>query len=468
MIYVCLSCDYKSTKWLGQCPNCKQWNSFEEREGNSKSLKSSSSFSSSSSQGRGAYSLPKKISEITEDEHDARVMTGIREFDRVLGGGIVPGSLVLVGGGPGIGKSTLLMMAMGKLCLAYPKETFFYISGEESLLQVSKRLKRLNLSGSNLYLYHETSWERIKEQCLELRPKVFVLDSIQTTLSDQVVGTAGGQTQLREVTFELLNFIKAQGFTCFVIGHITKEGNIAGPKILEHMVDTVIYFEGDQFDHYRILRSYKNRFGNTLEVGIFEMGEQGLEEVHNPAEYFLAENSGERFGRALSCTQEGTRTLILEAQGLVVENKFGNGRRTAQGIDQNRLCMLVAVIEKYFKINLSFHDIYVNIAGGIRSKSREIDLAIIASILSSFWGITLPKTLLFLGEVGLTGDIRAIGPMEKRLHEIEQLGYKCLVTSASLSEKFQKKFGYTLKGMHTIEQLRSYFPVQKKQQEPFV
>lgn len=444
--FACQECGHTEPKWLGKCPKCSAWNSFEEEVEMPRAQ-------TSVQRARGVEaSKPKRIKEITATSYE-RYHTKINEFDRVMGGGVTHGSLTLLGGEPGIGKSTLLMEVCGKLSLSYPDEKILYVSGEESEAQVADRSERLGVSQDNFYIYNESSWQTILENIKILKPKFFILDSIQTTSSNEVQSAAGTISQVREVTYELMNYAKANGLTCFVIGHVTKEGSIAGPKILEHMVDTVIYFEGDQFGQYRILRAIKNRFGNTNEVGIFEMKESGLLEVKNPSQYFLEAHIEESYGRSLTCILEGTRPLFVEIQALVVENKFGNGRRTTQGMDNNRLSLLVAVIDKYFELPLSFNDIYANVVGGIKLTTRESDLSILASLLSSFYKIPLPDDTIFLGEVGLTGEVRSVPRMESRLKEIEQLNYKRVITSDRIAKEFSKNTKLKIIGIKKATEL---------------
>lgn len=430
--FACAECGHIEVKWMGKCPECGAWNSFIE-EIEQKAVTHIQKIRGNEN------SRPKKIKEINQIEF-SRYYTRLNEFDRVLGGGITHGSLTLLGGEPGIGKSTLLMEVCGRLSSEYIKDTILYVSGEESESQVASRSERLGISEENFYIYNESTWQNILEHIKILKPKFFILDSIQTTSSNEVQSAAGTVSQIREVTYELMNYAKANGLTCFVIGHVTKDGNIAGPKILEHMVDTVIYFEGDQFGQYRILRAIKNRFGNTNEVGIFEMKENGLREVSNPSQYFLESHIEKSFGRSLTCVLEGTRPLFVEIQALVVENKFGNGRRTTQGMDNNRLSLLVAVIDKYFEIPLSFNDIYANVVGGIKLTTRESDLSIIASLLSSYHSIPVPDDTIFIGEVGLTGEVRSVPRMEGRLKEIEQLNYKRVITSERAAKEYGTQF----------------------------
>ncbi len=446
-VFTCQECGYKSAKWLGKCPDCNQWNSFSEEE----EIKASKGAPKSIV---GRESKPKTINEI-EHENVPRYQTDIGEFDRVMGGGVTIGSLTLIGGEPGIGKSTLLMEVCGKLLNGYKDERVLYVSGEESESQVASRSKRMGVHNQGFYIYNETNWQKILEQVKELKPKFLVLDSIQTTHSNQVDSAAGTLTQIREVTYELMNYAKAYDLTCFIIGHVTKEGQIAGPKILEHMVDTVIYFEGDQLGQYRMLRVMKNRFGNTNEVGIFEMQEKGLVEIKNPSQYFLEQSLPGSYGRSLTCILEGSRSLFVEIQALVVENKFAVGRRTTQGLDSNRVALLVAVIDKYLGIPLSYNDIYVNVVGGMKLTTRENDLSVIASLLSSYYQSAIPHDTIFLGEVGLTGEVRSVPMMEMRLKEIAQMNYKRVITSKRAADDFKGKFKIEITGITKASELKN-------------
>lgn len=446
-VYVCQQCGHTVAKWVGKCPECSEWNSFEQEV----QLEKHSGVNGSSA---GPGEVPQRVGEIDSESY-TRICSGIGEFDRVVGGGVVRGSLVLIGGEPGIGKSTILTTIMGRLTAVSGKNTL-YVSGEESVGQVADRTKRLGVECDKFYIYHETNWQRILEQVKKIKPAFMVLDSIQTTTSNEIASAPGTVSQIREVTYELMNHVKAYNITCFVIGHITKEGNIAGPKILEHMVDTVIYFEGDQFGHYRMLRAIKNRFGNTNEVGIFEMGESGLKEVVNPTQFFLEERLEGSFGRSLCCVIEGSRSLFIEIQALVVESGGGYPRRTTQGIDNNRLSMLVAVIEKYFKIPIAMNDIYLNVVGGMKLQTRESDLSIIASLISSFRGRPICESTVFIGEVGLTGEVRSVPQMEIRLKELGQLQYKRVITSRKVAKEFGNKFSLEVVGVRTAKELEKY------------
>ncbi len=440
--FFCTECGHSVMQWLGKCPGCDQWNTFVDDGQFQTNIKNSGE----------QASRAQKASEISLVE-EKRVLTQISEFDRVVGGGLVAGSLILIGGEPGIGKSTLLTSVMGKLS---QESLVLYISGEESNSQIAKRVQRLNIKSDNLLILNETNWDLIKKHINLIKPKFIVLDSIQTTMNPEIQSAAGSPSQVKDITFELMTMAKQKSITAFVIGHITKDGAIAGPKLLEHMVDAVIYFEGDQHGQYRLLRAIKNRFGNTNEIGIFEMNESGLVEVINPSKYFIDENNSESFGRSLSCIVEGSRTLFVEVQALVVENKFGNGRRTTQGLDTNRLAMLVAVVDKYMELPISYNDIYLNIVGGVKLQSRETDLAVIASLISSYKKIKVPNDVVFLGEVGLTGEIRSPVMFEVRLKEISQLKYKKIITSKKMAKKFQDITKVELIGMENIRELQTY------------
>jgi DNA repair protein RadA/Sms len=466
--FTCQKCSFQVTKWLGKCPECLEWNSFMEEEiSNHKFKTESDKFTFGSLNGvrskRTDQNHPVPLTEV-EGDHHLRFPTKIDEFDRVVGGGIVKGSVILIGGEPGIGKSTLLMKVAGSLAYELnngqpnsqiDENKILYISGEESVGQLANRAKRLEIFQSNFYINHQSNWETIHDYLVKLKPKFFILDSIQTTYSQEIMSAPGTVSQIREITHEIVNYAKANDVSCVIIGHITKEGNIAGPKTLEHMVDVVIYFEGDQFGQYRILRAIKNRFGNVNEVGIFEMKNEGPCGVPNPSQYFLDQSLNNAYGRSLTTIVEGSRNLFVEIQALVVENKYSNGRRTTQGIDQNRINMLIAVIEKYFSIPLGMYDIYVNVAGSIKLSSRESDLSIIASILSSLKLKPIDNSTIFLGEVGLTGEVRAIGQMEIRLKEICQLNYKRVITSERMVKEYSEQFDIEMIGLKDASMLDS-------------
>ncbi len=449
--YVCQECSYKISKWMGKCPECHQWNTFVmESEFKGASAAASNRYaldggdSSGSGGGKGVLlesdSRPQLIGDIELNDL-VRLETHCKEFDRVVGGGIVQGSLGLIGGEPGIGKSTLLMEICSRLARSYPQEKLLYVSGEESSSQIAQRSKRMGIDLPNLYIYHENCWQKIEQRVKEFAPKFLVIDSIQTTYSMEISAAPGTLTQVREITYALMNVAKSRGITSFLIGHVTKDGMIAGPKVLEHMVDMVLSFEGDEFYQYRMLRAIKNRFGNVNEVGLFEMTDMGLKEVDSPVEYFLLPGLEGSYGRALSCILEGSRPLLVEIQALVVENRYGNGRRTTQGMDNNRLAMLVAIIEKYFQIPLSNHDIYVNVVGGMKNLPRDTDLCVLAALLSSLRQKSISQQNIFVGELGLAGEVRQVSKLDIRLRELEKLNYKRFFTSykTALSRSKEEK-----------------------------
>jgi DNA repair protein RadA/Sms len=447
--FICQSCSYQASKWLGKCPECNEWNSFLDE------IKFSQKDINTQRINKNQNHVPPKLIQEIKFKEEFRVKTNVKEFDRVLGGGVVPGSLILIGGEPGIGKSTLLAKIVGALSNT-EGESVLYVSGEESIGQVADRLRRVGSISEKLFIYHENNWQKILEQINLIKPKYLVIDSIQTTSSSEIDSSPGSVTQVREVTSELMNNVKGSEITCFVIGHITKEGSIAGPKVLEHMVDAVIYFEGDQFGQYRILRAIKNRFGNVNEIGIFEMKENGLVEVVNPSSFFLTEELVYSPGRSISCIQEGTRYLFVEIQALVVENKTGNGRRVTVGLDNNRVAMLVAVIEKYFKIPMSFNDVYLNVTGGMKIQSREVDLSIVASLLSSFKNKAIDSKTVFVGEVGLSGEVRSVPFIETRIKELAQLSYDRVITSEKAAVELKNKFKIEIVGIKTAKEIENY------------
>ncbi|MBT3585532.1 MAG: DNA repair protein RadA [Halobacteriovoraceae bacterium] len=448
--YLCSECHYQATQWSGQCPDCGEWNSFSKEQFYKDGAKSGEA-------GRSVEDVgPKKSNEISSSDYQ-RTLTGISEFDRVVGGGLVEGSLVLIGGEPGIGKSTLLTEIVGSLG-EKTEENILYISGEESQSQIASRVKRLKAFDQRLYIYNQTNWQKMLTQINRIKPKFLVVDSIQTTQSSNLDSAPGTSSQIREVTYELMTHMKAQKITTFVIGHITKEGAIAGPKILEHMVDTVIYFEGDQKNDYRLLRAIKNRFGNTNEVGLFEMKEEGLFSVSNPSKLFTANSFGKWSGRSLTCITEGSRSLFVEIQSLITDGKYGVGKRTTQGLDSNRLSLLVAICEKHCLVSLGLSDVFINIVGGIKLDSRESDLAVIASLLSSLRKFCIPPGTIFIGEVGLTGEIRASNRLECRLKECQLMGYNLVFLSEHAIKEVQGKFpGLTFISLKHITELNNYF-----------
>lgn len=420
-IFFCQNCGHEENKWLGQCPMCKQWNTFvEETVAVTKS--------SAVKQVKEAEVVPLKS--VATDNED-RVSTTIEELDRVLGGGIVPGSLILVGGDPGIGKSTLLLQVCQKLC--EQKKQVLYISGEESLKQIKLRANRMGEFTEELFLLCETNLEIIKNIIEKRKPDMVVIDSIQTMYSEDVGSAPGSVSQVRESTNVFMQLAKGLGITIFIVGHVTKEGTVAGPRVLEHMVDTVLYFEGDRHASYRILRGVKNRFGSTNEIGVFEMRQNGLVEVENPSEFMLSGRPENASGSVVACSMEGTRPILLEIQALVCNSNFGMPRRTAAGTDYNRVNLLMAVLEKRAGIHMSNSDAYVNIAGGMKINEPAIDLGIVVALVSSYKNLPIDEKTIVFGEVGLSGEVRAVNMPEQRVAEAKKLGFEtCIMPQVSV------------------------------------
>jgi len=412
--FVCQECGYESAKWMGKCPSCQQWNTLVEEMVVTSSPKHTGIGSNTSQK-------PEKITSI-ETREESRILTQMPEFNRVLGGGIVPGSLVLIGGDPGIGKSTLLLQISQQL--ADKKVTVLYISGEESTRQTKLRADRLGAMSDELYVLSETNLNLIKTQIEQLSPDFIVIDSIQTIFKDEVTSAPGSVSQVRECTSELMRIAKTKHIPIFIVGHVTKEGAIAGPRMLEHMVDVVLYFEGERHHSFRILRGVKNRFGSTNEMGIFEMKEEGLKEVMNPSEIFLEERSEGVAGSCVVASMEGTRPVLVEIQSLISPTSFGNPRRMATGIDHNRVPLLMAVLEKRVGLMMQNQDAYVKVAGGVKLDEPAIDLAVAISIASSFKNKPCRAHDVLIGEVGLTGEIRRVSRMEQRIQEAAKLGFK--------------------------------------------
>ena len=417
-VYFCQECGYESAKWMGQCPGCKAWNTFVEE---TVSAKKPASGTTGRTEKRQEPVILRDIS-LSEDE---RQTTKIGELDRVLGGGIVPGSLVLVGGDPGIGKSTLLLQVCRNL--AERQVSVLYISGEESLRQIKLRANRIGEFSDKLQLLCETNLEVIREVIQRKKPEVVVIDSIQTMFHEDVSSAPGSFSQVRESTNILMQIAKGMGVSIFIVGHVTKEGNVAGPRVLEHMVDTVLYFEGDRHASYRILRAVKNRFGSTNEIGVFEMCGTGLEEVKNPSEFLLNGRPEDASGSVVACSMEGTRPILVEIQALVCQSNFGIPRRTAVGTDFNRVNLLMAVLEKKVGIHLGSSDAYVNIAGGMKMTEPAIDLGICLAVVSSCKDIVIPDNVMVFGEVGLSGEIRAVSMAGQRVQEAKKLGFETVM-----------------------------------------
>ncbi len=410
--YICSNCGYESLRWLGKCPECDSWNSFTEEKVESSKHKNTSY--------NGKIDIS-KISEISAKEED-RLKTGIEEFDRVLGGGLMPGSVILLGGDPGIGKSTLAMQAASNI-----NEKVLYVTGEESAKQIKIRSTRLKLKSDNFYVLAETDLSIIIAAINNLSPSVVVIDSIQTMYRSELENSPGTITQIRECTTLLMQEAKRNLFSVIIIGHVTKDGMIAGPKILEHIVDTVIQFEGESHHSFRILRAQKNRFGSTNEIGVFEMHENGLTEVKNPSELFLSEREKESPGSIVTATMEGTRPILLEVQALVTPSNYGNPQRVATGFDYRRLSILLAVLEKRAGFRLSAANVFLNLAGGAKINEPAIDLSVCCAIASSLQDKTVDNNIVVVGEVGLGGEIRSVGNIEKRIQEGEKLGFKKII-----------------------------------------
>jgi len=414
-IFMCQECGTESPKYLGRCPSCGRWNTFvEEKIEYPKDNRSRTSFS-------GVKSKASLISEV-EIEREDRVKVPFEEFNRVLGGGVVPGSLVLIGGDPGIGKSTLLLQISAFLNNAGGK--VLYVTGEESASQIKMRAERLELIGSNFYLYAETDLGAIQDTVEELRPEFLIVDSIQTMHHPEIESAAGSVSQVRESTATLMKMAKSNDIATFIVGHVTKEGAIAGPRMLEHMVDTVLYFEGEQHHTFRILRAVKNRFGSTNEIGIFEMNEDGLKEVMNPSQLFLEERLAGTNGSAVVAAMEGTRPILVEIQSLITPTVFGNAKRTASGLDYSRVSLIMAVLEKRAGLLLQNYDAYLKAAGGVKLDEPAIDLSIAISIASSYKEKETQPTDCFIGEIGLTGEMRRVSKIEQRVSEAAKLGFK--------------------------------------------
>ena len=442
-IFFCQNCGHEEAKWLGQCPACKEWNTFVEERIDSGITKGTTVAARAVHE---AKVVP--LTEVTADD-DTRSETGIKELDRVLGGGIVPGSLVLVGGDPGIGKSTLLLQVCQRMA---QMKKILYISGEESQAQIKLRANRMGNFTSSLLLLCETNLGIIRSVIEKERPELVIIDSIQTMYSEDVTSAPGSVSQVRESTNVFMQLAKGLCIPIFIVGHVTKEGTVAGPRVLEHMVDTVLYFEGDRHASYRILRAVKNRFGSTNEIGVFEMRQSGLVEVENPSEYMLSGKPENASGSVVACSMEGTRPILLEIQALVCRTNFGMPRRTAAGTDYNRVNLLMAVIEKRLGMSLGNCDAYVNIAGGIKMNEPAIDLGIVMALVSSYRNRPIDEKTIVFGEVGLSGEVRAVNMPEQRVAEAKKLGFEtCILPEVSL--KMVKEIqGIRLVGVKTVNE----------------
>lgn len=444
-LFFCSECGNESTKWMGQCPACKAWNTMVEEPVSP--VKPGRSGTSASVVKMAAAARPVTLPEIELDEED-RTATGYEELDRVLGSGIVRGSLVLIGGDPGIGKSTLLLQVCRNL--AEESKKVLYISGEESLKQIKLRANRIGTVTGPLSFLCETNLDIIEEVIKRTQPDVVVIDSIQTMYREDVSSAPGSVSQVRECTNVLMQTAKGLGISIFIVGHVTKEGVVAGPRVLEHMVDTVLYFEGDRHASYRILRGVKNRFGSTNEIGVFEMREQGLAEVKNPSEFMLEGRPADASGAVAACSLEGTRPLLLEVQALVTRTNFGMPRRTAAGTDYNRVNLLMAVLEKRCRYELSQFDAYVNIAGGMKMNEPALDLAIVMALISSYKDRPVDEGTVIFGEVGLSGEVRSVSMAEQRVNEAVKLGFKRCILPQVCAEKLKLDKKIVLTGVSNI------------------
>ncbi|WP_305767440.1 DNA repair protein RadA [Candidatus Epulonipiscium viviparus] len=440
-VHVCQSCGYESAKWMGKCPSCNEWGSLVEE--NVEEVRKTG----------GTKNIPMKLAEIKLTTED-RTTTGIAELDRVLGGGIVKGSLVLVGGDPGIGKSTLLLQicqTLGEL-----GNTVLYVSGEESCTQIKLRAERLRVTTSNLSLVSETTIASVREHIQTVKPDLVIIDSIQTMYDEEVGSAPGSVSQVRQVTHALMNIAKGKDITILIVGHVTKEGTLAGPRVLEHMVDTVLYFEGERHAAFRILRAVKNRFGSTNEIGVFEMVDKGLVEVANPSELMLSGRPLDAPGSVVGCSMEGTRPMLVEVQSLASFTTFGMPRRTATGIDYNRVVLLIAVLDKRVGIDMSNYDAYVNLAGGMKINEPSLDLAIVLAIASSFRNKVMDPYTVVFGEVGLSGEIRAVPMPEKRIIEASKLGFRRCIMPAVSKAKLPRIANIEIIGVEKIDDALKY------------
>lgn len=442
-IFICRSCGYQTPKWMGKCPDCGQWETLvEEKEaGNALPVKGLPQ----------TFAAQKPVPiDTVELAQESRLLTEIKEFDRVLGGGLVTGSLVLIGGDPGIGKSTLMLQALAGL--SHRGHKVLYVSGEESISQIKMRSERLGTMTSNLLVVSEIDLEAIMVMVNDIQPDVLVIDSIQTMFSGDLGSAPGSVSQVREATMHLMILAKKTNIPIFLVGHVTKDGAIAGPRIMEHMVDTVLYFEGDRNHIFRILRAVKNRFGSTNEIGVFEMKEMGLTEVSNPSAVFLSERPENAPGSIVTASMEGTRPILIEIQGLAGSTSFGTPRRTILGLDPNRVALIVAVMEKKLGLNLMGQDIFMNVAGGVKVAEPAVDMGIIAAVASSFLDKSIDADSVVLGEVGLTGEVRAISHADIRLAEIRKMGFlRCLLPKSNLKQVSHTK-GIDIIGISNIQE----------------
>ena len=440
-IFVCNECGYESAKWLGKCPACNSWNTFFEQ-------KVVETKNSNNKIGNEKINTPQKLNSYVASEK-TRTSTGFGELDRVLGGGLVKGSLILLGGEPGIGKSTLILQICDKV---KGEGNVLYVSGEESAEQIKLRADRLGINNEDILFLGETNIDIVTQTILNINPKLVIIDSIQTMYSEEITAAAGSVSQVREITSQIMRVCKSRDITTIIIGHVTKDGTIAGPRVLEHMVDTVLYLEGERYFSYRILRGVKNRFGSTNEIGMFEMKEEGMTEILNPSDVLISERDDNPAGSCIVSCIEGTRPILVELQALTAQTVFGYPKRTANGIDFNRLALLVAVMEKKAGLNLGNQDVYLNVVGGLKINEPSIDLGIILVTASIFKNISIPKDVVIMGEVGLTGEVRRINFIEKRLKEAEKLGFKTCVIPESNKKVLKDKFKLDIIGVKDVKE----------------
>lgn len=440
-VYVCTSCGYEAARWLGKCPDCGEWNTLAEQ-----SAVAPSPVPKAAKQRAGTGAVPQRLPDIPQ-ETQLRASTGIGELDRVLGGGVVEGSLVLVGGDPGIGKSTLLLQAMAYLA---KEARVLYVTGEESARQVKMRAQRLGIDAQNLYILAENAMDALETRFTDLQPAYMVVDSIQTMYRPEMASAPGSVSQVRESAALLMRLAKTSGCAIFLVGHVTKEGAIAGPRVLEHMVDVVAYFEGDRQHEYRILRAIKNRFGSVNELGLFQMQEQGMTEVGNPSELLLSARARGVAGSAVFCGMEGTRPMLMDVQALVAQTAYGNPRRTANGIELGRLAVMLAVLEKRARLPLYNQDVYINVAGGLTLTEPAADLPLCTAVASSLRDIVVPPDWAVMGEVGLAGEVRAIGQADRRLSECQRLGFVTCVLPRENAKRLRNAPGMKLYGVDTL------------------
>ena len=441
-VFVCGNCGYESAKWLGKCPACNEWNSFYEEKINNVAV------SNNNPSGKQKSATPRKLKEV-EGIDATRISTGIGELDRVLGGGLVKGSLVLVGGEPGIGKSTLILQICDQII---GEGKVLYVSGEESAEQVKIRADRLNINNDNIMFLGETDIDIIQEAILNTNPKLVIIDSIQTMYSEDITSAAGTVSQVREITARIMRICKENNITTIIIGHVTKDGNIAGPRVLEHMVDTVLYLEGERYFSYRMLRSVKNRFGSTNELGMFEMKNEGMVEITNPSSILISEREDNPTGSVVVASMEGTRPLLIELQALTSASVFGIPKRTANGFDYNRLAVLIAVLEKKAGLALGGQDVYLNVVSGIKIVEPAVDLGVILACSSSYKNVSIPKDVVAIGEVGLTGEVRAVNMIEKRIKEAEKLGFKKCIIPESNRKLLKDNYKLDIIGVKNINE----------------